>query len=100
MESLCLNPRVSELNTAISKVLLHQSVARFPLARPSGEQTSASHAYPLLRVELMACTSTSCLQVTSLLKGLGSLRDGSVGRGNWNLAAHKSTASNINTVIS
>ena len=36
MESLCLNPRVSEFNTAISKVLLHHSVARFPLVHASG----------------------------------------------------------------
>ena len=41
----------------------NQSVARFQLPCQNGEQTSASHAYPLLRVELMACNPTSCLQL-------------------------------------
>ena len=42
----------------------------------------------------MACTSTSSLLVPWLLKGLGSLFDGSAGKGIWKLPAHKTSASN------
>ena len=36
----------------------------------------------------------------SLRKGLDLLRDGSVGRGNWSLQAHKTSASKLNPAIS